>query len=212
VVLSYGLVSGQALAGSTAQLPTFDSWCAFIYPPEELLSIPAGHPVDLAEADMDGDGQVEILLTTVETNAISSTWKCHLFRIVNPLPIEGSTIGQLAVFDGVDSDWGLTGLQQGFVSQIAVGDINHDGLDDVVVVVQKATANSDIYTSKVVLVLGDSTGEFEILEIPLDLGFFASGRILLADLDGDGGIDIVIPDPLYQRLVILWDHLATGSS
>lgn len=197
------LVGAQIPTTTPPQLPEFGSWCPPQYIPEILLEIQPGYPTDIAEADLDGDGQVEILLATQEVVGESGDWTSYLFRITDPLAGDDAVIEQLAIVSGAEMEWGATGLRQGFVSQIAVEDVNQDGLDDVVVVAQNATSNPDVYISKLMIVLGNATGEFEKLEFPLELGLFTFGTILVADIDDDNRVDAVIPDPLNQKLLLL---------
>ena len=195
--------SAQQPTETAALLPAIDVWCSPSYAPEELLVLDSGWPTEMAAADLNGDGRDEILLAVQEVTGQTGDWVSQLIRISNPLSCDRLRIQTLVEENGETPAWGMTARQQGFVSQIEVGDLNRDDLDDIVLVIQQATDSQDAYVSSLFVLLGSMNEEFETFRMPLDIGFFASARICLADIDSDGVLDLVIPDPLNQRLLLL---------
>jgi|GEM_PF-6526517 len=184
------------------RLPDFDEWCTNPRMPVQLLSLPYGYPTDLAASDLDGDGSVEVLVATQKVVSNSGEWISRLV-LVDTSTSNDPSVEILATVEGIQTEWGLTALRQGFVSQLEVADVNGDELSDILVVVQTATDDPSVCSSYLLLVLGDGGGDFEILEIPLDLGFFLTGSILAVDLDQSGEIVVIVPDPRGGTLFIL---------
>lgn len=205
VLICSGLLMRAAISNDVApppQLPGFDGWCANPRLPEHLVSLPYGYPTHLAASDLDGDGAAEILIATQKIISDSGDWISHL--VLLEAPLSGNPLTQvLATAEGGQTEWGVTALRQGFVSQISAVDLNGDGLDDVAVVVQIATDDSAVFNSYLLLILGSVTGDFEILEIPLNLGFFLTASILTVDLDQSGEMVVIVPDPLNGTLLFL---------
>lgn len=199
-LLAFG---GQRPADSAPKLPAIDVWCSPASIPEELLVLDTGWPTDMAAADLDGDSCIEILLAVQHVEGQTGDWVSQLIRISDPLSREDLRTQTLAEENGNELPWGITARQQGFVSPIEVGDLDGDDLDDIAFLIQHATDAQDEFVSDLFIVLGSPTEQFETHRIPLDLGFFAHAQIRLVDTNSDGELDIVVPDPLNQRLLLL---------
>lgn len=103
-----------------------------------------------------------------------------------------SSIGSISVAanDGMGGFTGIGGWFVGGAAQVVAGDVNGDGNEDVAVAAQMG----------VLLLLGDGAGRFALQEIPHD---DVPGGILLADLNKDGALDIVVTDvDNYRRLSV----------
>jgi FG-GAP-like repeat len=121
----------------------------------------------LATGDFDGDGHVDLALAGQSSNGASS-------------------IMRIALNDGTGAftivvDYPFAGVVP---SAIAVGDINHDGTSDVAVL----TA----FDSQVNVLLNQGHGTFgPAVAYPAGTN---PGSLAIADLDGDGAVDLVIAD------------------
>ncbi|MCO5171960.1 MAG: VCBS repeat-containing protein [Planctomycetes bacterium] len=144
----------------------------FSGPPGIVRSLAAntGTPVDIALADLDRDGVLDVVLLT-HTPATIQFWRGTLLGSVYSLPATPTLTSTLH---------GNLGTPGGF----ALGDIDRDGVLDVVVV----SANQD----RMHALRGQVTGAFA--PHPSQPIPFASGRavdVRLVDLDKDGKLDIV---------------------
>ena len=133
-----------------------------------LLSSSSNSPVDLAIADVDGDGSLDILATDSDDGMIS------IFRNIGT----NSVITTNSFADRVDipTDAGVRGL--------AVQDLNQDGKPDIVV------GNNQQNT--VSIFENESVPGMIIFGPPVVLAAAAGPTtIVIADMDGDGNPDIV---------------------
>ncbi len=176
--------------------------------------------VDLALADLNGDGRVDLAAADLDgTVQISLGTTGGTFELSETLTVVGTPLGLRAVDLELDGDVdlctigaeagaltvirndGLGGLTveapiaiQPLPTDFVVGDYDADGIIDVVV--------AHLSRADLLLVRGKADGTFEApqsLELPR--GTRASG-IALADLTEDGFADLVICDTDNERVIV----------
>ncbi len=137
-----------------------------------------------AVVDLNGDGFLDIVATT-NTNANDTGGGVDVLLGVGD-----------GTFTGPTSVWA-----EGFETfAVAVGDVNKDGFPDLVV-----TSNCQIETclnGTVTLLLGNGKGGFEY---PIIVTAALGGPVALADMNGDGNLDII-----YSGGVLLGDGTDDG--
>lgn len=142
------------------------------------LSFPADavNPIMLASGDFNGDGIIDFV-TERQTGSTSTS------RIV---VIAGAPNGLLAAPVQINVGIRPRGL--------AVGDVNGDGFDDIVV--------GNISGGSIRLLLGDGLGAFSA---PITINTLASTtfEVALADMNEDGDLDLIVSDPGNDRLLFM---------
>ena len=127
---------------------------------------PGGHPARVAVADMNGDGHLDIVMTS-QSNVSATTWQVNVL---------------LNVGDGTfaaPASYSLSGVY----SYLAVGDLNGDGKPDVAVTIFSSGDSVDVLLNK-----GDGT-----LAAPSHHYFAGPPQgLVLADVDGNGRNDLVV--------------------
>jgi len=134
-----------------------------------------------AVADFDGDGLDEFLMGTSENSYADGAY-LHLMNVdggETPVSIWSDTEGN------------------GRVSEIEVGDMDGDGDVDFLAVGEVGAW----------LYLNDGTGQFELAWIAPEASHFVSAA--LADLNGDGHLDILLPSDLRRFSAFLNDGSAS---
>lgn len=152
----------------------------------------------LADADLDGDGRPELLLGAYCADAPDERVDAGVLAVVAPSEVLGARTSVGSCARGV-----VTGeLARGFLGRsIHTGDIDADGLDDVLVSAYAAGDDGDAQARGAAYVLfGNvlaSVGTLDLLEA--EVPKFVGRRwdllglpVLLADLNGDANDDIVI--------------------
>jgi hypothetical protein len=145
-------------------------------------------PRDAAVGDFNGDGNLDIV--TANFNDISVLLGTGKGTFGGPdtfaLPmVIGNQVDQLPV-------------------AVAVGDVNHDGKPDIVVAAVAALAGVD--KGFIDVLLGQGDGSFKVGSItPINSDFSLAEdgvpvRIALADLNGDGNLDIVTANPSHGNV------------
>jgi hypothetical protein len=159
--------AGQVLAGTT------DGGLA---PPADFA--PGTSPRGIALADLDGDGDRDVLLTRTDS-----------------VPV---TLGALAAFEQADGELRSFGdeTEVGALLQTGLGaaDLDQDGAVDV------ALALNDSHAA---VLLGDGAGRFATLGERFPLGESFPRWIAAADLNGDARPDIACPKQVGTVAVIL---------
>lgn len=142
------------------------------------LSFPADavNPIMLASGDFNGDGITDFV-TERQTGSTSTS------RVV---VIAGGPNGLLAAPVQINVGIRPRGL--------AVGDVNGDGFDDIVV--------GNIAGGSIRLLLGDGVGAFSA---PITVNTLASTtfEVALADMNEDGDLDLIVSDPGNNRLLFM---------
>jgi hypothetical protein len=125
-------------------------------------------PHMLALTDLDGDRDLDVVATSHDSGAVFAALNDGTGRFT---PAVGSPVTVFAV--ARPHNHGL-----------AVGDVNRDGHDDVVVADQNQRA--------LAVLLGDGRGGLALAGPPIALGAEAYPPAL-GDIDGDGRLDVVVP-------------------
>ena len=137
-------------------------------------SLVASGPSKMATGDFNGDGLLDVVTINQSTDNISVLF--------------GNGEGQLALAHV------FAPHRVGDLSQVQAADIDHDGLDDVVLLNQ-TSARTEVFLGR-----GDGTFVFHLEvaggELPSDL--------VVADLDGDGAFDIAMSNRQSQDISLWW--------
>lgn len=112
------------------------------------------------------------------------------------------TRGQVGyrTFDSPTQQWPYVPLVEGiqYVRNLATGDVNNDGLDDVVVMVQ----GTNLYNGGpeyMYVALAQPNGSFTVKYVPT--GTYFGYEMQLADYDGDNDLDAIVSDYNGDRIV-----------
>lgn len=128
-------------------------------------------PVRLAAADLNGDGKLDLAVVNQSASTLS------IFR-------NAGSVGSIAFAAPIHIDTPLS------PSDLAVGDVNHDGKPELIVS-SKTAGRVTIYPNSAPLGLlpaSSFTGAFDLVA-----GTEPSG-VRVADLDGDSFVDIAVPN------------------
>ncbi len=176
----------------------------------------------IAVADWNGDHQPEIFLLSRDENSVAATQfdKNGRLPFPTPLPLDGKplvmTAGSLkpgakpALFVIVDKD-GLRSLvtrtadgksttqklSDSFKSNpttLAVMDVNQDGLADLVVLIPY---------EKIKVLLQNKDGKFDERDVDPPGGALEQPWFAVADVDGDGKPELLLPQKNFLRAVVL---------
>ena len=124
-------------------------------------------PFAILASDMNGDGKPDLLVLngTIDSNA-------SLSLLINP---------------GTGSFGPASDLLGGSLDTMAVGDINHDGIPDIVVTLYT--------TDQIGILLGSGNGTFRAMAVDASNNLGAGPQALaLGDFDHDGNIDIAVAE------------------
>ncbi|MGB6827183.1 MAG: FG-GAP-like repeat-containing protein [Terracidiphilus sp.] len=154
--ISVFLGNGDGTFTATSTSPTLAS-----YPPKAI-----------AAADLNGDGKMDLVVTTPGTVGTATIF----------LGNGDGTFAPVAVSPAVGSE----------PSSIAVGDFNGDGIPDLAVVSQCGYDANCVGPGSVTILLGDGTGNFTpAAASPIALGGVA-WAIAAGDFNGDGNLDLAV--------------------
>jgi hypothetical protein len=144
-----------------------------------MFSSNSNTPVDLAIADVDGDGKLDIVATDGENGFIS------IFRNIGTDAM--ITSNSFAARVDIMTDLGVRGL--------AVQDLNQDGKPDIVV--------GNVEKPAVSVFENQSTPGIISFAAPVNIGCAAvPSALVIADIDGDGNPDVVIANTGSSNAVV----------
>lgn len=160
-----------------AQVGPTEEW----FPPERYsFDFTIGRPMGMGTGDFNEDGNVDLVITTVDPKASRS-------RVVVLLGDGAGAFSDPVVIASRE--------RLGEMRTIVVTDLDQDGHQDIVSVFQEL---EDLATftlkSSVVLLWGNGSGRFKEEDIDVDLGFFSFSNIVAVDLNSDGELDLAFPD------------------
>jgi len=141
-------------------------------------------PFSISASDFDGDGKIDLVASNGNSSSIAfyrNTGSNGVVSFSSPLPITSGT----------------------FPAGIAVGDIDGDGKLDVAVANQSSfTVSIFRNTSTIGTISFANKVDVSVGATPLS--------VALADLDGDGKLDIAVPNSGGNSLSILQNHSTSG--
>ena len=137
------------------------------------VSASPDRPASFSLADMDGDGDIDMVVGNIDSNTVSI------------LRNNG---------DATFAPYTSYVIGGGYPNDVAVGDLNGDGMADVV------TAN--VLSNTVSVLLNDGLGGLLAPATYATTGSQPAG-VTLADLDGDGDLDIAVTNSLSSNLSVL---------
>ncbi|HLU48194.1 MAG TPA: VCBS repeat-containing protein [Planctomycetota bacterium] len=146
--------------------------------PEQVLISPVAAPVDVALADLDGDGELELAVASLGSV---------------PLAVIDRAAG--GAFSSRTISTGLAGAN---ATSVAAGDLNGDGRPDLVL------GNADEVEGSLFIFMNPAEGQIGAdapREIELD-GPASPIKIVVGDLDGDGATDIAVADRDQSRVLV----------
>jgi FG-GAP-like repeat len=142
----------------------------------------------LALADLDGDGKLDLVVTA---HPCTLSTECPLGRVTVLMGNGDGTFRPTAHYDS--GTWGVTG--------VVVADVNHDGKPDVIVGGCGGTSCWD-FDGIVSVLLGNGDGTFQAA-VSYDSGGALADSIAVADVDGDGNLDIVVANVISASVGVL---------
>jgi hypothetical protein len=176
----------------------------------------------IAAADLDGDGKPSIFLLSADERAVGVTQfdKNGSLPFPTIIPLDGKplalTVGQLKpgtkpvlaiivdkdgqrslvtrTADGKMKSQKLSASFKSNPSSFTIADVNQDGLADLVVLIPY---------EKVKVLLQKSGGDFDEADVDPPGGALDQPWLALADVDGDGKPELLLPQKNFVRAVVL---------
>jgi hypothetical protein len=126
----------------------------------------ASHPIFLVSADLNGDGNADLVAANEDGN-----------RAVSVLLGNGT--------GGFGAASSFITVTQAKTSSVALGDVNGDNKLDL------AVTNADPFSQRIIVATGDGTGQFTFLR-NLSSGGFPPNHVVMRDINGDNKTDLVV--------------------
>jgi hypothetical protein len=178
------IVTTDAVTGTLAwyeQGATPDTWTRHVIPGVNTANAHFGHVVD-----MDGDGQPDILLPVTQGVA----W------VQNVNHGASWTVHQIATF--TDPTWA------NIVTEVAAGDVHHDGTLDVVFTVGQLVGGVTTPRSGGVYIAHQSPPNWVVTQVYTTQNNVVG--VQLTDMDNSGYVDIVSNAEYQQNSITLWKN------
>jgi hypothetical protein len=141
--------------------------------------------------DFNGDGKKDV--ATIVENYVSSSWIPYISVVLS----KGDGTFQATVLTPI--------LGNDFSAQIVVGDVNGDKKDDIIVAHQNGYGGCISSCFDVLISNGDGTFTLGT-NYAITSNYFAGG--ILADVNGDGKLDVIVVDQAFPANV--WTVLGNG--
>jgi pimeloyl-ACP methyl ester carboxylesterase len=139
------------------------------FQPAKTYGSGGGAVYAVAGVDVNGDGKVDVVATTFDSNTVSVL---------------------LGNGDGTFQTAASYGSGGAYSHSVAVGDVNGDGKADLVVA-NFCIALGNCANGTVGVLLGNGDGTFQTA-VPYGSGGGEASAVVLADVDGDGKLDVVV--------------------
>jgi hypothetical protein len=164
--------AGDTVTPSTITILLADA--AGNYAKSSQISSSVFFPFPCVPADLNGDNKIDLVCASATPGGGVANVSVYL----------GNGDGTLQ--PSISTSLGYIGIPNALFDVIAVGDFNNDGHPDLIL----TSGPPGAYASYSFTLLGDGSGHFTVHPLA---GTFYSGRATVADVNGDGKLDLLLP-------------------